>query len=401
MAMNCDAFRENIDAFIDGGLESAVRHEMEQHAQECAPCMKILKETEMIREMLSEMSEVDIPLQAQAAWRRAVRAEAKRKPVHAWMRSAASIAAALVVLVAGTLGMRMGGYVPASNDGMILLASDMTYPKSFGLNENSSERAGGQAIGYVTSGLQSDGEVNDTMSRTTEDQAEGQIQPVVLRSAERAIESENYDSDIQWLNDLVIEYGAYFEEREEAAGEGGSIGRISKAVVRVPSDRLDDFLMELDQLGRTVNRREAAEDVTGRYMDTQSRLDALKLQKEKLTEMLAESANVEELIAIDDKMAEVIAAMESLEGDLRRWESEQSYSKVTMMLCELIEQKAEATASVGVRMKQGFDESLVWLKEFGQDALVTLATYGPRLVIFLPVLALVIVFAAMRGRKRR
>ena len=402
MAMNCDAFRENIDAFIDDGLESAVRQEMEQHAQECAPCMKILKETEMIREMLSEMSEVDVPLQAQAAWRRAVRAEAKRKPVHAWMRSAASIAAALVVLVAGTLGMRMGGDVPASNDGMILLASDMTYPESFGLNENSSERAGGQTIGYVTSGLQSDGEVNDTMSRTTEDQAEGQIQPVVLRSAERAIESENYDSDVQWLNDLVIEYGAYFEERSETAAAGeGSTGRVSTAVVRVPSERLDDFLMELDQLGTTSRRSEAAEDVTGRYMDTQSRLDALKLQKEKLTEMLAESANVEELIAIDDKMTEVIAAMESLEGDLRRWESEQSYSKVTMMLCELIEQKAEATASVGVRMKQGFDESLVWLKEFGQDALVTLATYGPRLVIFLPVLALVIVFAAMRGRKRR
>jgi hypothetical protein len=262
------------------------------------------------------------------------------------------------------------------------------------------DRSGTAVTGYVTGGLQTDGSVGDTRTAATET-ASLQVQPVVLRSAERAIESENYDSDVQWLSDLVVEYGAYFEEREEAAGEAGSVGRVSKAVVRVPSERLDDFLMELDQLGRTVNRREAAEDVTGRYMDTQSRLDALKLQKEKLAEMMAEATDVEELIAIDDKLTEVIAQMESLEGDLRRWESEQSYSKVTLMLAEVFEEKTEAAASLGLRMKQGFEESIVWLKEFGQDLLVMLATYGPRLMILVPVLALGIAAGCLFRKGKR
>ena len=399
MAMNCETFSEKLDAYIDGGLESAARLEMERHAENCEPCMKLMEEARLLKEMLAEMSEVDVPLPAQAAWRRAVReeAKAKRKPI-AWTRGLVSAAAAMVVLVAGTMGMRMNQTLPVLNEPGIMLLSENGYGVE---QDRYEERSGTAVIGYVTGGLQSDGSVDDTKTTET-DNASGQTQPVVLRSAERTIESENYDSDVQWLSDLVSEYGAYFEEREEAAGADGSVGRRSKAVVRVPSERLDDFLMELDQLGRTVNRREAAEDVSGRYMDTQSRLDALRLQKEKLTEMMAESTDVEDLIAIDDKLTEVIAQMESLEGDLRRWESEQSYSKVTLMLCEVFEEKAEAAASVGLRMKQGFDESIVWLQEFGQDLLVMLATYGPRLIILVPVLVLGIAAGCLfrRGKKK-
>jgi len=398
MAMNCEVFRENIDAYIDGELESAIRLEMERHAEACGPCMKMLKEAGMLQELLSGMSEEDVPLKAQAAWRRAVREEAKKKTLAPWMRSIASVAAALVVLVAGTVGMRLNGSVPAANVPTVLSYSETESESLFdGLNE-ADERTGMAPIGYVAGALQSDGSAGTARSAEA---GAGQIQPVVLRSAERAIESENYDSDIQWLNDLVSEYGAYFEERSESAGRSDDIGRISRAVIRVPSERLDDFLMELDQLGSTVKRSEAAEDVTGRYMDTQSRLDALKLQKEKLTEMLAETADIEALIAIDDKMAEVIAKMESLEGDLRRWESEQSYSKVTMMVAEVFEAQPEAQEALGIRMKKGFDEALIWMKGFGQDLLVMLATYGPRLIILVPALVLGIAAGCLFRRRRR
>ena len=398
MAMNCETFSEKIDAYIDGGLESAARLEMERHAENCEPCMKLMEEARLLKEMMAELSEVDVPLSAQAAWRRAVREEgkAKRKPI-AWTRGLVSVAAAMVVLVAGTMGMRMNQTTPVLNETGIMLLSETGYGRE---RQQDNSLNGATVIGYVTGGLQSDGALGDTRTATTEAESV-QMKPVVLRSAERAIESEKYDADVQWLNDLVSEYGAYFEEREEAVGENGSIGRIARAVVRVPSERLDDFLMELDQLGRTVNRRETAEDVSGRYMDTQSRLDALKLQKEKLTEMLAESVSVGDLISIDDKLTEVIAQMESLEGDLRRWESEQSYSKVTLMMTEVLEAQPEAEEALGIRMKKGFAEALVWLKEFGQDLLVVLATYGPRLIILVPVLALGIAAGCLYRRGKR
>ena len=405
MAMNCETFRQNIDAWIDGELNKEIKEEMDRHAQVCAPCARLMEEASLLSAVCADMNEgLSVPLPAQAAWRRAVRAEAKktRRPSGAWLRGIGSMAAALVVLVAGTLGMRMGGEdsLPVQT---IMMAENSGYSE-YDLYSNDLQRpdaAGGvMRVGY---GLQSDGSVDVSRAAGTQDKQEpAAAQTVVLRSAARSINSDAYDADIQWLEDLVSEYGAYFEERSETAAPGdGVTGRIAHAIVRVPSDRLDDFLMELDQLGQTVLRSESAEDVTGRFMDTQSRLDALYRQKDKLDEMMEAAANVEELIAIDDKLTDVMSSIETLEGDILRWESRQSFSRVTLTLTELLARPVATDAPLGMRMQQGFDESVSWLNSFGQDALVTLATAAPRLVIWIPALALVIVLLCAAFRKRR
>jgi len=309
-----------------------------------------------------------------------------------------------VVLVMGTYGVRMNTGVPASHAPAVTLDQNVEFAAFNPENGRTADRESGTVPtgDYVVTGLQSDGSAGTTRSLTTGEE-DGTVETVVLRSAARSIESDSYDSDVQWLNDLVSEYGAWYEERSEtAASEDGTIGRVSNAAVRVPSERLDDCLMELDQLGRTIMRSEAAEDVTGRYMDTQSRLNALNLQKEKLDGMMAEAATVEELISIDDKLTEVIGSIESLEGDLRRWESQRSYSRVELTLTEKVKKPAEAAISLGARMKTGFDESVEWLKGFGQDALVTLASAAPRLVVWIPAIVLVIaLICAFRAKKRR
>ncbi|MBQ2957350.1 MAG: DUF4349 domain-containing protein [Clostridia bacterium] len=322
-----------------------------------------------------------------------------------WTRSLATVAAALVVLVMSTYTVRLGRDVPAAPAAVITLDTESGFALPASEQEYKNERESGTALlgGYVMTGLQSDGAANGARTMQEEDIVSSANETVVLKSAARSIQSENYDTDVQWLNDLVSEYDAWFEERSEtAADELSSAGRTLSAAVRVPSDRLGDFLMELDQLGRTVLRSESAEDVTGRYMDTQSRLNAMKLQKQKLDEMLAAASTVDELIAIDQKMTEVIGSIESLEGDLRRWESLRSYSTVELTLTEQLKAPVQAPASLGERMKQGFSDSVQWLKEFGQDALVVLATAVPKLVVWIPALALVIAAVCMiRAKKRR
>lgn len=407
MAMNCETFKSNIDAYIDGALGRDERLMMEKHAEGCASCRELMKEALMLMDMCAELSEVSVPLQAQAAWRKAVRDEAKKKknPMAGWTRSLATVAAALVVLVMSTYTVRLGRDVPAAPAAVITLDTESGFALPASEQEYKNERESGTALlgGYVMTGLQSDGAANGARTMQEEDIVSSANETVVLKSAARSIQSENYDTDVQWLNDLVSEYDAWFEERSEtAADELSSAGRTLSAAVRVPSDRLGDFLMELDQLGRTVLRSESAEDVTGRYMDTQSRLNAMKLQKQKLDEMLAAASTVDELIAIDQKMTEVIGSIESLEGDLRRWESLRSYSTVELTLTEQLKAPVQAPASLGERMKQGFSDSVQWLKEFGQDALVVLATAVPKLVVWIPALALVIAAVCMiRAKKRR
>lgn len=404
MAMNCDTFKQNIDAYLDGELTEEQQSEMDAHADECSACQEALEQAVSLSSLCAELNEeLSVPLEAQAAWRRAVREEAnkKRRPISMWTRGLGTVAAALVVLVTGTLGMRMQENAPAFG---VQMASVENSPYIMRTAEESTGMDGVTAGRFVATGsLQSDGSMDSRMGSAAAAAEENPVEAVVLRSAERSIQTANYDADFMWLQDLVSEYDAWFEERTVTVPleNEKSSGRVASAVVRVPSEWLDDFLTELDQLGQTVMRSESAEDVTGRYVDTQSRLEALKMQKDKLNEMLAGCEDVAELIAIDDKLTDVIASMEALEGDLRRWESQRSYSRVALTLTELVEAPAEAARPLADRMKAGFDESVEWLGEFGQDALVVLASVAPRLVIWIPaaVLVAIVLWAIFRRRK--
>jgi len=101
--MNCIEARELLDAYIDDDISAEDLRALTDHAQACDECMSELKAAELMREAFADMSdEEDVPLEAQAAWRRAVRNEAKKKQTRRVLRFVCAAAAALVLLVGGS-----------------------------------------------------------------------------------------------------------------------------------------------------------------------------------------------------------------------------------------------------------------------------------------------------------
>jgi len=102
--MDCEKFLTLLDAYVDNELSEAEREQFLMHAKTCDTCNMELRNAEALRSLLADLdTDVVVPLEAQAAWRRAVREEAKQKPARnakrIWMR--ASYAAAAVLLVVG------------------------------------------------------------------------------------------------------------------------------------------------------------------------------------------------------------------------------------------------------------------------------------------------------------
>ena len=109
--MTCNMFNEYLDRMMDNELSEEQLRALEDHAKECAECAEALAATKMMMETLSDMpEEIDVPLQAQAAWRKAVRTEMAAKSNvrrKSFMRSFIAVAAALIVLVGvGFVGRR-------------------------------------------------------------------------------------------------------------------------------------------------------------------------------------------------------------------------------------------------------------------------------------------------------
>lgn len=96
--MTCDEFRSLLDAYIDGELSPARMQALEDHAKACEACMEEFQAAQLLKDTLAHIDdEIAVPLQAQAAWRNAVRAEAKKKSARKWLRVSYAAAAALVL----------------------------------------------------------------------------------------------------------------------------------------------------------------------------------------------------------------------------------------------------------------------------------------------------------------
>ena len=428
MNMNCTTFRANLDAYIDSELDRKTRRAMEEHAAACPDCGPLLNGAMDVVTRCAELNEgLTVPLECQAAWRRAVREEAEsneknrakrrsknRSGRNAWVRALSAVAAVLVLVFA--VGTQLGqdgwsAFTPVSRErsadkyysepGAMLYdgyAADSAYEMDYEtpLMFAASAPSMNGAADVV---LQSDGATDQTVN-TTAKTAGGVI---VLRSATRAISTKEFDADSLYLDDLVSEYDAYFESRR-VTGNAEDANRLLKATIRVPSESLDDFLVALDLRGIVTLREESAEDITANYNDVAARLEVLRSQLEQLNEMNAKARSVSDLIEINERANEVTAEIEAYESRIRDWNSRRSYSDVTLTLTELGEDEpAPVAKTLAERMKEAFDNSVQWLKEFGQDAAVFGAALLPRLIIWVPVLIIVIVLLRVafgrRGKK--
>lgn len=133
--MDCEMLRSRLDAYMDGELPEEEIRALEDHARECEDCRRELAAAKLMRDVLHDMDEgIAVPLEAQAAWRGAVRAEARRRGMRRWTRVACAAAAALVLVVGGSWALKRAPEpaqgqpelaVQVAEDGVIARDGDM------------------------------------------------------------------------------------------------------------------------------------------------------------------------------------------------------------------------------------------------------------------------------------
>lgn len=414
--IDCKFFTEHLDDYLDSELDQETRQLMHQHAANCPPCGERLESMTRLLTMCAELDEgLAVPLEAQAAWRKAIRDEAAGRlkgPVKTstrgarFRRWAGGIAAALILLVGGTFVYRLGGEMPPPAQPQM----PSTVSKSVGADYYS----GTQLLGAANTAAvrtESDGDVDEVLDAQPDTGAgaasadQGSTTQVVLRTAERTLQSAVFDQSLQSIEGLVDEYEGYFEQTTvngQSFDEGGE-GRTADLVARVPSENLDDFLTALDVVGTLTYRSESAEDISDRYYDVETRLASYRVQLNRLNQLMG-TASVEDMLMLEDKRTEVQLEIDSLEGQLKNWSGRAQRSAVYITLQEVQErgQVRPIGDSLGERVKTAFYDSVNWLGGFLQDAAVVLAMASPVLVIAVPlVIVICVIVSAVRRRKRR
>ena len=248
--MNCEQLREQLDAYMDGELSADELRAMEAHAATCEDCKRELEAAKLVREALGALpEEVPVPLNVQARWRNAVRAEAKKRRNRRWLRAGYAVAAALVLALGATAVLR--SMPERTNVAPVNLAA-APREAAVELAEVAAEPTGAVVA--------RDGSA-DVIALDSGDEA---------CAARKSYLAEDAGAACEAVEALIEEYSGSFDAEKSWEGEDAQLGG-SNAIYRIelPREYLEDFLTSVSHVGEEQDseRMDTAGDTAIVYIE--------------------------------------------------------------------------------------------------------------------------------------
>ena len=199
------------------------------------------------------------------------------------------------------------------------------------------------------------------------------------------METIEFDKSISALEDLISKNQAYVENSSTSLGNyyGTNSYRTAEYVIRVPKSNIDSFITETGSLGKVTNKEESKEDVTMHYRDTESRLNVLNIKEERILELLKKAEKMEDIIALENSLSDLIYQKESLTGVLKSLDNKVDFSTVTIYLEEVqkISHQNDMKTGFGQRILNAISDSLYRFRLSSEDLLIGLIYAFPTLII--------------------
>jgi len=214
-------------------------------------------------------------------------------------------------------------------------------------------------------------------------------------------ETEDLEALLPVIAAKITELGGYVERQELYNGSIQSSYRSRSAymTVRIPAARLGEFTSQVEGVSNVVNYTENTDDVTLKYVDTESRVKALQVEQERLLELLAKAENMTDLLEIEARLTDVRYELESYASQLRALDNKVSYATVELNVRQVRVYTEVEPQTVWQRISCGFGENLRDIGEDLTDFFVWVTVYSPQLIFWALVIGLAVVLLRRRFRK--
>ena len=190
-------------------------------------------------------------------------------------------------------------------------------------------------------------------------------QAKIIRTARLSAESKEFDAARKALTELIATHGGYIASSSES-GESRRQSRSLSLTIRLPAENLDAFLASVGNVLHLTRSSVESDDVTLQYYDVQSRLSTLRAEKSALDAMLASAATTQELIAINERLFDVIEEIEALQTQMNVLEDKVAKATVYLSVSEVSAFSPE-DESFGTRIKNAFVSGWTSFAEFWVD----------------------------------
>lgn len=237
-----------------------------------------------------------------------------------------------------------------------------------------------------------------TGSLTDTDLAAAQTNRKIIYTATLEMEALDFDATCTALKQAVATAKGYISYTNVSAYHDTNSTRSASYECRVPVDSYAAFLAALGSAGNVVSQSEQAQDITRDYVDVQARLDSLKTQEARLTEMMQQAGDLDTLLAIQNQLTEVQYQIESYTAQQRTYDDQVAYCTVTVDITE-VAQETETSDDFLSRLGASFRSGWSGFVRGCQNFAVWFVGALPTLVV-LAILG-VIVWRIVRAASRR
>ena len=220
----------------------------------------------------------------------------------------------------------------------------------------------------------------------------------LIRTVRMTAETLDMNPLMAWIESQVAELGGYFEQKStwrNGSRDDGSYYMFADLVIRIPAENLDQFLYQVGEEANVTSTSESTENVTLTYVATQSRVEALEVEQQRLLELLENAETMEDLLTIEERLTDVRWELENYASQLRVLDNQVNYSTVYLDIYEVSQPTVMVERTVWQKIGDGFADNTIDLWEGIVAAFVWLLSSLPYLIP----LALVAVFGFKFGKK--
>ena len=215
-------------------------------------------------------------------------------------------------------------------------------------------------------------------------------------------EAQELEPALQAVTDRLTALGGYVENQYIYNGSlySGRRYRNADLTLRVPADKLSELIAAVEETGNVVSSSRSTEDVTLQYVDTESRVTALKTEQTRLLELMEQAETMSDLLEIESRLTEVRSDLERYTSQLKVLANQVDYATVSLSLSEVQEYTPVAEKTRWEKITEGFVGSIRGVWNLILDVLSFLIIALPYLVVLgLVIWALVILIHRLRRKK--
>ena len=148
----------------------------------------------------------------------------------------------------------------------------------------------------------------------------------IIENIDFSLQTKEFDKLIDNLEKRIIDIGGYIETSNIYGKDDFENKRTAEMTVRIPSDKSGKFTDFVKKSGVVISKSVSTEDVTLKYVDIESRLSVLEAEKVSLEKLLKSAKTMTDIIAVREKLTDVISSIESYKTQLRTYDNLVDYS---------------------------------------------------------------------------